>query len=201
MAGKAATFKAKVKSQVHGTGTPTGNVEFLDGSTPIAACGGAGGEPITGSQPVVCSQTFRSTGVDEITAVYLGSGAFVASSSPVFSQVVTSKSCKSFVQCNMSGLDLAGANLSGDDLASANLSGANLTGANLSGTDAYGTDFVGANMTAVSAVGAAMSGADMQDANLTRADFMDANLDNANLRGTKRKGTNFTGAKLKGTKF
>ena len=158
MVGKSVTFKAKVKSQTHGSGSPTGNVEFLDGSTPIAACGGAGGEPISGSQPVVCSQTFRSTGVDEITAVYLGSGAFVASSSPVFSQVVTSKSCKSFVQCNLSGLDLAGANLSGDDLASANLSGANLTGANLSETDAYGANFAGANMTGMSAVGAAMSG-------------------------------------------
>ena len=201
MVGKSVTFKAKVKSQTHGSGSPTGNVEFLDGSTPIAACGGAGGEPISGSQPVVCSQTFRSTGVDEITAVYLGSGAFVASSSPVFSQVVTSKSCKSFVQCNLSGLDLAGANLSGDDLASANLSGANLTGANLSETDAYGANFAGANMTGMSAVGAAMSGTDMQDANLDRANFLDANLNNANLRGTKRKGTNFTGAKLKGTKF
>jgi uncharacterized protein YjbI with pentapeptide repeats len=199
--GKPLKFKALVQSTVQGSGTPNGNVEFLEGSRPVSACGGSGGEPVNNSGAATCSQTFRKAGVDEISAVYLGSGPFVSSSSPGLSEIVTRVYCSTFVHCNLSGLDLKGANLQDADLRYADMVGTNLTGANLSGADAIGADFQGANMTSVSAVRVDMAGDDLRGSNLTFANFTRANLSGADLEGSKRRGTNFTDARLRGTQF
>jgi hypothetical protein len=196
--GKSVKFKAKVASSTPGYGTPNGNVEFLNGTTPVAACGGVNGESLAGSGLATCTVTLAKAGVYPVTAIYLGSDAFVESTSSVFSEIVTRSACKSFTHCNLSGLDLAGANLSGLNLTGANLQHADLVGANLTGADAASADFNYANLTGATAVSVDMSHAKLIHANLTRANFSDANLSYADLRGANLTGTNLTGANKKG---
>ncbi len=76
--GQAVTYTATVAAIPPGAGTPTGNVEFLDGGTAITACGGASGNPLSGTS-ATCVVTYNSTGSHTITAQYLGSTNFSAS--------------------------------------------------------------------------------------------------------------------------
>ena len=76
--GQAVTYTATVAVTPPGAGTPTGNVEFFDGGTAIAACGGASGNPLSGTS-ATCVVTYGATGSHTITAKYLGSTNFSAS--------------------------------------------------------------------------------------------------------------------------
>jgi hypothetical protein len=226
--GKSVTLTAGVAVASPGSGIPTGHVEFLDGTTPIAACGGAAGETLGGTGVASCADTFSTAGAHNIVAQYLGSGSFLVSTSPVWSQIVTRTSCATLSGCNLSGLNLAGANLSGANLSGTNLSGANLSGADLAGANLQGANLAGADLQAVNAVGANLAGDNMagdnaagadfegadlvgsnasgadfagdnlEAANLTNANFSGANLSGANLTGATTKGTNFSGANVKG---
>ena len=76
--GQAVTYTATVAVNPPGAGTPTGNVEFFDGGTAIATCGGASGNPLSGTS-ATCAVTYNATGSHTITAKYLGSANFSAS--------------------------------------------------------------------------------------------------------------------------
>ena len=80
--------------QAVGGGNPTGNLEFLDGGTPIASCGGTGGVVLSKSRTATCTVTFRTLGVHNIVAVYLGGGAYLPSTSDTLSQIVTRSLCQ-----------------------------------------------------------------------------------------------------------
>jgi len=227
-AGKTVTLVVGVVPASLGSGFPTGYVEFLEGTTPIAGCGGAKGEALGILGVASCTQAFSTAGAYDIVAQYLGSGSFLASTSPSWWQIVTNSSCATLVGCNLSGLNLAGvnlaganlsgailagANLSGADLAGANLSGANLSGANLSranlananlpaanlsGDNLSGDNLAGANMTGVSAAGDNFSGADLAGTNASSGNFAGDNLQHANLTNANFTNSNLSGANLTG---
>jgi hypothetical protein len=79
--GQAVTYTATVTPTAPSTGTPTGNVEFLDGGTAITGCGGATGEALgAGVNTTTCVVTYTATGAHTITAKYLGAtGSYTAS--------------------------------------------------------------------------------------------------------------------------
>jgi type II secretory pathway pseudopilin PulG len=68
------TYTGTVTATSPGTGNPTGNVEFFDGGTAIAACGGTSGEPLSGTAPdtATCIDIYGAAGSYAITAQYLG---------------------------------------------------------------------------------------------------------------------------------
>ncbi len=78
MVGQSVTYTATVAVSAPGAGTPTGNVEFFDGATPIATCGGAAGNALSGTT-ATCSLTYATVSSHTITAQYLGSTNFNAS--------------------------------------------------------------------------------------------------------------------------
>jgi len=78
--GQPVTFTADVNPVSPGATNPSGNVEFLDGTTPIASCGGAPGEPLSGTS-ATCTVAFGSPGGHQFTAAYLGGGTFAGSTS------------------------------------------------------------------------------------------------------------------------
>jgi hypothetical protein len=78
--GQADTLTAQVSPTSAGAGSPSGYVEFLDGSTPVENCGGSSGEPLSGTS-ATCSVTYGSPGSHQISAVYLGDGTFAGSTS------------------------------------------------------------------------------------------------------------------------
>ena len=83
--GQPVTFTATV------TTGATGNVEFFNGATPIADCGGATGEPLSGTTPNTagCTTSFSASGSpNSITAKYLGTAGYTGSTSSPLSQVV-----------------------------------------------------------------------------------------------------------------
>jgi hypothetical protein len=88
IAGDQVTYTATVAVVAPGTGTPAGNIEFLDGGTPIAACGGAGGEPANGSGVATCAVTYVTAGSHAVTASYLGNPEYNGSTSAPVDQVV-----------------------------------------------------------------------------------------------------------------
>ena len=65
-----------------GTGAPTGSVEFLDGGSPINACGGTTGAAIS-DRDASCTVTYSASGDHSITADYLGDSNFEGSQSSV----------------------------------------------------------------------------------------------------------------------
>ena len=86
--GQSVTFTGTVAASAPGSGTPTGNIEFLQAGVPVAACGGATGVAVGGTGQATCSVTYNATGTTAVTAVYLGDANFSTSTSPVLSQVV-----------------------------------------------------------------------------------------------------------------
>ena len=76
--GQSVTFTATVAVNAPGAGTPTGNVEFFDGGTPIGTCGGVTGSPLSGTT-ATCSVSYPTVSSHTITAQYLGSTDFNAS--------------------------------------------------------------------------------------------------------------------------
>ena len=71
------TLTATVSAASPGTGTPTGNVQFYNGTTAL-------GSPVTISGGVATLVTAAlTTGSNSITAQYLGDANFIASTSPV----------------------------------------------------------------------------------------------------------------------
>ena len=75
VAGQTVTYSASVTPT---SPTPTGFIEFFDGGTPIAACGGASGVAMTGTS-ASCTTSYASQGTHTITATYLGDGNYNAS--------------------------------------------------------------------------------------------------------------------------
>ena len=72
--GQSVTFTATIGVVSPGAGTPTGSVEFFDGTTPI------GTTPLSGSTAAV-STAALTAGTHSITAQYLGDGNFSSSTS------------------------------------------------------------------------------------------------------------------------
>ena len=101
--GQAVTYTATVTVQPPGTGAPNGNVKFLDGGTPIASCGGASGVALNGASPdtATCTvTTYNSTGSHTITAQYLGSVNYSASTSLPLTQTVSKAGATTSVASN-----------------------------------------------------------------------------------------------------
>jgi len=96
--GTPVTFTATV-AKTGGIGTPTGNVAFRDGGTPVAGCGGVGGVALIAGSPdtATCTVTYATTAgsPDAITAIYLGDGSFVTSTASALNETVT-KAASSF---------------------------------------------------------------------------------------------------------
>jgi hypothetical protein len=86
--GQPVTFTGTASPVAPGAGTPTGTIEFLQGGTPIAACGGATGEPVNGAGVATCAVTYSATGTYAITATFPGDANFTTSTSTAVSQVV-----------------------------------------------------------------------------------------------------------------
>ena len=107
-----------------------GTVSFTDNGSAITGCQDL---PVASA---ACSQTYSGAGADNIVAAYSGTAGFAASTSPVFSEIITTGHCSS----------LAGCNLQGTDLNSVNLPGANLNGSNLQGASVQGADLDGATL-------------------------------------------------------
>ncbi len=101
--GQPVTYTATVAVNAPNSGPASGNVEFFDGATPIASCGGASGAVLNGSAQATCVATFTATSTHNVTAQYLGNGAafYVASPvSPSISQSVTAASTSVAVTSN-----------------------------------------------------------------------------------------------------
>jgi len=206
--GQTVTFAATVAAAGGATGTPTGAVEYLDGTTPIAACGGAAGATLSATGAATCTTTLSTAGFHPISAVYLGDGNDKASTATVLAQIVTRTACRTLAGCHLDGLDLRGANLGGANLAGAslilanlsgaNLAGANLTGANLSGANLSGANLTGANLTGALLIATNLGGANLSGANLSGATLAGANLASANLSGANLTGAIAAGANLRG---
>jgi hypothetical protein len=81
-AGQSVTFTARIMG---GSGTPTGTVGFLAGSTTIAGCAAV---PLSGGQ-ATCTTSALAAGTYAITGVYSGNGTYSASSAGPITQTVT----------------------------------------------------------------------------------------------------------------
>lgn len=79
--GAAVVLTATVATETPGAGTPTGTVEFLDGTTPIGTAALVGGK-------ATLEISTLAVGTHPITAVYHGDGSFSGSTSAVLGQVV-----------------------------------------------------------------------------------------------------------------
>ena len=79
--GQSVTFTAAVSATAPGAGTPTGSVNFLDGTTYL------GSGPLAGGTATF-STSALAAGSHSMTAVYVGDGDFMFNTSPVVTQVV-----------------------------------------------------------------------------------------------------------------
>ena len=100
------TFTATVSASSSGSSTPTGNVEFYDGSTDL----GAGTSSGAGTWTFITSGL--SIGVHSIQADYLGDTNFKTSTSGVLKQVVKAGNAASVLQMAAVAVDLVLAPLS-----------------------------------------------------------------------------------------
>ena len=92
-----ATLTASVNPESSAGGSPSGNVEFLDGATPIVSCGGAAGAALTAARTASCTVSYATTGTHQITARYLGDTEFTGSTSSATTlSVVRSATVSSF---------------------------------------------------------------------------------------------------------
>jgi hypothetical protein len=84
-AGQAVTYTATVTPSP--AGTPTGNVEFLDGGTAISGCTA---EALSTGSPykATCQVTYLAVATHTITATYLGNSAYASSSSSSLTETV-----------------------------------------------------------------------------------------------------------------
>ena len=80
--GQSVTFTATVSAAAPGSGTPTGSVTFMDGSTTL------GSGTLNGSGRATISTKTLAVGLHAITAVYGGDGNFITSTSPTLNQAV-----------------------------------------------------------------------------------------------------------------
>ena len=82
-AGRNVTFTATVRAVAPGSGTPSGTVTFIDGSTTIGtvAVGGTGTAALTTNA--------LGRGTHTLTARYNGSASYLASTSPAVTQRIT----------------------------------------------------------------------------------------------------------------
>jgi Bacterial Ig-like domain (group 3) len=82
-AGQSETLTAAVAPFDPTSGSPTGDVAFSDGGTPVACANSAGGNaPVSADGVATCTTSFATTGSHAITAAYSGDGSFATSSSP-----------------------------------------------------------------------------------------------------------------------
>jgi phospholipase/lecithinase/hemolysin len=79
--GQGVTFTATVKAASPGSGTPTGSVTFMDGSTVLGSALMSGNTATFGTSTL-------AFGSHSITAVYTGDGNFITSTSPARTQTV-----------------------------------------------------------------------------------------------------------------
>jgi uncharacterized protein YjbI with pentapeptide repeats len=86
--GQTVTYTATVGVDSPGAGSPTGSVEFLDGTTPIAACGGSSGQPLSTTETATCTVAYPTVGSHQITASYLGDPNFTGSTSRALTESV-----------------------------------------------------------------------------------------------------------------
>jgi hypothetical protein len=94
--GKSVTFTATLTAAAPGSGTPTGTVEFMDGSTTLRTA------TLTGGKATFQTSTL-STGSQLITAVYGGDGNFTTSTSKVLSQTVQPANVTSDLSVKLGG--------------------------------------------------------------------------------------------------
>ena len=95
--GQTVTYTGSVSVTAPAAGTPTGNLEFFDGGTPISACGGGMGEPLSDSS-APCSVTYNAVGSHTITVKYLGDANFnISAMSASITQVVQMASTSTMV--------------------------------------------------------------------------------------------------------
>jgi len=80
--GQSVTFTATVSAASPGSGTPTGTVTFMDGSTALNTA------TLNGSGKATFKTSALPAGSDSITVVYSGDTNFVTGTSPVLSQTV-----------------------------------------------------------------------------------------------------------------
>jgi hypothetical protein len=77
--GQSVTFTASVSVTSPGAGTPTGTVEFKDGSSDISGCASTTLSTTTGQ--ATCTTTGLAVGTHGVTAIYSGDGSFATSTS------------------------------------------------------------------------------------------------------------------------
>jgi hypothetical protein len=94
--GQPVTLTATVTANPPGTGTPTGEVQLLDGTTPI------GSGTLTGGQISVTVSNLN-VATHPITATYGGDGSFTGSTSIAFNQVVNKAPTKTGLTANPAG--------------------------------------------------------------------------------------------------
>ena|SRR5437899_8613559 len=87
--GQPVTFTATVTKQF-GKGTPTGTVTFFDGATRM------GSAALNSSGVAMFTISTLTVGTHSIKADYSGDANFVASMSPVLSQIVEGSDCSTF---------------------------------------------------------------------------------------------------------
>ncbi len=93
--GQDVTYTATVSAGAPGSGTPTGDVNFFDGATPISGCSSVA---LNGSGQATCDAgAYAAPGTHSITADYLGDVNFVSSNSATFTQNVSQASSSTAV--------------------------------------------------------------------------------------------------------
>jgi hypothetical protein len=93
--GQDVTYTAAVAAAVPGSGTPTGDVTFVDGSTPISGCSSV---VLDGTAHATCDAgAYAAAGTHSITADYFGDVNFVSSNSATFTQTVSQASSSTAV--------------------------------------------------------------------------------------------------------
>jgi uncharacterized protein YjbI with pentapeptide repeats len=117
----------------------------------------------------------------------------------------------SFLQEDLTGLEIAGIDFSGIDLREANLSGldlqlcsfanAELGGASLAGTDLTQVNLQGANLRAADLTGARLSGANLEGAVLEEAILESCEAQSVNFDDAQAGGADFSKARLRGSHF
>jgi hypothetical protein len=107
--GQQVTYTATVRTTE--SGSPTGNIAFFDGGSPIGSCGGSSGAALSGST-ATCGQTYATPGSHSITAEYLGDLSFNPSAvSPAIIQVVNQASTTTSLTINGSPATYGNENL------------------------------------------------------------------------------------------